>query len=696
MAHPLTRHTSKFAISLLSLLVASACNAEESSSYMDEMTITGTRSEQVLLEEPVSITVLNQDSIRKMTYSSVADMLVDVPGVQVTDLSARGAPRIQIRGERGARTLLLIDGQKVSENKSMDGAPILMSPANIERIEVIKGPASVLYGSEAIGGVVNIITRRGGKKPLEVNLSALYNSSDDGYDATAAVAGSVDSGFEYRASYTDQDHGDLETPDGTLEGSSWSSREGQIYLGYQHDNHRLGFSYDNVDRDIEAATPEGVISPMMPYFQLDLPEWSSNKSSLFYDLRTNSGIISKLHADLYYQTTFKEFHNDMDFSFYPGHLAQLRLQTDNDQSTTGGTLTLNWAIHQAHQIITGIDYLDDELVANDFRVAIENPAAPPVIGNGEAHYRDKADMQTLALYAQDAWTLNDDWLATFGLRYTHVDSELSATTDPGLTPNSSDDSHTVGSIALVYTGWDAITLRANYGQGYRHPSLQQLFIGTVHGSSFPTFPNTDLEPETSDNFEIGFRSGRGALTVDASLFFNTSDDYITTSSCDGIHCLPGTGFFYNNINSAETLGLELLLSYTTAAGWNPYINMTWIDRTFKHDDFETDNTGDPDLFGRVGLRYNRGFTNNINGWMDLYVRGASSADETYQSRSGPVTETTPGWGTLNLSLGANFGSQGQYRVTADLKNLGDKAYQVASSSLPSAGRHVIVKLEADF
>ena len=69
--------------------------------------------------------------------------------------------------------LILIDGQKLVENKSMDGTPLLIDPSNVERVEVIKGPASVLYGSEAIGGVVNIITKKGGDKPIQARRPCL-------------------------------------------------------------------------------------------------------------------------------------------------------------------------------------------------------------------------------------------------------------------------------------------------------------------------------------------------------------------------------------------------------------------------------------------------------------------------------------------------------------------------------------------
>ncbi len=86
----------------------------------------------------------------------------DLPGVQITSTGAAGIYRLNLRGESGSRTLLMVDGGvKISEQKSMDGAPPLLIDLNsIERIEVIKGPASVLYGSEAIGGAINVITKK--------------------------------------------------------------------------------------------------------------------------------------------------------------------------------------------------------------------------------------------------------------------------------------------------------------------------------------------------------------------------------------------------------------------------------------------------------------------------------------------------------------------------------------------------------
>lgn len=95
--------------------------------------------------------------------------------------------------------LILIDGQKLVENKSMDGTPLLIDPSNVERVEVIKGPASVLYGSEAIGGVVNIITKKGGDKPIQGEASVAYNGASNGFAESLSAFGGMN-GFKYRVS----------------------------------------------------------------------------------------------------------------------------------------------------------------------------------------------------------------------------------------------------------------------------------------------------------------------------------------------------------------------------------------------------------------------------------------------------------------------------------------------------------------
>ena len=156
---------------------AGAAETAEKTVQTSEVTVTAGRVEQQLLEVPMAVTVVTNQEIQESAARNVGELLEDIPGVQIMNDGTQGLKRLSIRGEDAFRTLVMIDGQKISEHKSMSGAPILIDPTEIERIEVIKGPASVLYGSDAIGGAVNIITKKGGDKPFEAEASIGYNGA---------------------------------------------------------------------------------------------------------------------------------------------------------------------------------------------------------------------------------------------------------------------------------------------------------------------------------------------------------------------------------------------------------------------------------------------------------------------------------------------------------------------------------------
>lgn len=167
-----TKLTFKLSAAAALTLCALAVQAEESV-QTSEVTVTAGRVEQQLLEVPMAVTVVTNQEIQKSSARNVRRTLEDIPGVMVNNAGSQGLKRVSIRGEDTFRTLTLIDGQKISEQKSMSGASILIDPNSIERIEVIKGPASVLYGSDALGGVVNIITKKDLRNLLKLRVRLL-------------------------------------------------------------------------------------------------------------------------------------------------------------------------------------------------------------------------------------------------------------------------------------------------------------------------------------------------------------------------------------------------------------------------------------------------------------------------------------------------------------------------------------------
>ena len=286
---------SAFVLLMFTVLTISAVfaqNKKVEEIETEKVVVTATRTEKNIMDLPTSMSVVDEKDIDRTGTNSTPELLRDIPGVFLFDNAASGAKRLMIRGESGSRVLIMIDGQKVSEQKSMDGAPIFIAPEDIERIEVIKGPASVLYGSEAIGGVVNIITKKGGDKPVGLTLSGTYDSSTDGFSEYASVFGTF-KGFSYRLSGNYSDNDNRETPKGELDTSAYEFKDENVFLGYDWEKISIGANYQRYESEIEVHTTPDTISPPLTAFQLDLPEWDREKYGIFFEARDLSDFLVK-------------------------------------------------------------------------------------------------------------------------------------------------------------------------------------------------------------------------------------------------------------------------------------------------------------------------------------------------------------------------------------------------------------------
>src|SRR5690606_13332334 len=213
-------------LSLLSLSVAAA--SVEPTLRLEDTVVSGTGFEVASLMSPGSITRISREQVQGRTLADVAELFRDIPGVVLTDADTPGMKRISIRG----------DGQTVTDHTD-SGTPLLIDPALIERVEVVRGPASVINGSNAIGGVVNIITRRGSDRPLEAYAGGGYYSATQGYRSNAGLAGSRGH-VDYRLSLSRSEHSDRRTREyGALDNSAYDNHSAALHLGYRQGNHYL-------------------------------------------------------------------------------------------------------------------------------------------------------------------------------------------------------------------------------------------------------------------------------------------------------------------------------------------------------------------------------------------------------------------------------------------------------------------------
>jgi len=653
-----------------------------------DVVITATRTEQELRDVPSTVSVISEEKIKEAPASTIADLLQDVPGVEVFDQSVPGAKRVQIRGESGARVLILIDGQKISEQKSMDGAAILIDPNRIERLEVVKGPASILYGSEAIGGVVNIITKKGGDKPISLETSLTYDSSTDGLSEYLSVFGGLD-GFSYRVSGTYSDQGNRHTPSGALGDTSYMSRDTSVFLGYDWAKASLGVSYDEYWSNINSMTPEGTIGDTLYNFDLDLPLWERKKTSGFFEVRDLTSYLSRLRMDVFHQDVTKEMVNIIGVRPSSVMTIDQHQRTKNKQESWGGSFQVDILPHVDHYLILGYDLgIDDLDAVTTVEQTVRRTVPMPVSTTTTTRFDYDALATSHAIYLQDEWSLPADFTLTLGARQTWVKSELSDTNNPTLETESRTDAHPVFSAGLTWQGLPDTTLRLLFSQGYRFPNLQQLYIGTVHGGADPTYPNPDLEPETSNNYEAGVRYNNGRWNLDLGVFMSRAKDYITTQPVTG-------GNQFTNVDAADSHGAELFLGYTFEDyGLTPYSSATWLKRRYRTGSYDTWDTGHPEFMGRVGLRYDHDLAEQGVGlFADLFVRAASDADQRVSDGS---TETYKSWQTLNLSLGAKFGNQRQHYLSLNFLNVLNRSYTTAANTLEEPGAHAVLTVGFSF
>lgn len=662
---------------------------------LDAVVVTGTRSETTVKDSPVSITVIDAQQIERSNASNVADVLKDVPGITVDESSLAGLRRLKIRGEEARRGAVLIDGQEITDHTSY-GSPILVDPAMIERIEVVRGPQSVLYGSKAISGVVNIITKKGGDRPVQGSVGSSFISASTGYTANGMVRGTAD-GWEYRLFAGRTEEGDRRVPSGAMENTNAESRSASGYLAYGWDNHKLGVNIDRYESSSGSFVSPSTIGSAFSKFQLDMPKRDMQKFGANYDLDKPTSFIGKVHADVHYQSIDREFTQKVaSGSAIPAAARYDYAHEDSDtQNTLGATLQVDWTPHPDHKLVTGAQYLRDDLDKSLKRTGRRGVAwtAVDLYADMDAH------MQTVSVFAEDTWKLPANFSLVAGARQYWIESALDSvsTNDSGFKARSSEDDAPIGTLTLLYSGVPHTTLRAGFSQGYVYPTLLQAFTGTYFGASSTTRPNPNLKPETSNNYEVGARYAADGLAVDASLFLAKSRNYIASASCSAVAEVgcASTESTYVNLDKAKTYGAELAAEYRLGeSGFTPYASGTLLQRKYSFRTLDTYQTGVASLSGRIGLRHDMALWDGVVLGSDLYMRGATRADELSQSSTGSLSLTqVGGWRTFNAAFGLDLGD---YRVGLDLLNLTDHQYNTSPDDMTQPGRSFVLSLHADF
>ncbi|MEE2879317.1 MAG: TonB-dependent receptor [Pseudomonadota bacterium] len=595
------------AITIATPVIAQVAGEDET--RLGAIVIEGSRLDQTQTEVGSSVSVISADDLEKLDVDFALDAVATAPGVTINQNGAFGGnASVRIRGAASGQTLVLVDGVPVGDPSTTDGSFnfAFLDAANVERIEVLKGPQSTLWGSDAIGGVVSITT----KQP------------EPGFGGTAFA--------EYGSFNTFRGGASLEGANET--GDFRLSASGITTDGISKADESNGNSEDDA---FESQT-----------------------------LSANGGLNLPNNARLEANVLWTDAESAYD-SFSSGAQGSV---ADGDEVTQNETLSGNVSIT--------LPLLDDRF--ENFVMVGYSDITRENFTNGAQSYSAEGD-RVLFRY-QGTYSINDRNTVSFGAEREETSANGEEATIDGLFAlyelkpvdsltltagirNDDDDrfgSETTGRVAAAWNPTKQLTVRSSWGQGFKAPSLfQSTYICTFCGL---TEPNSDLQPETSEAFDIGldWRSTDGRSEAGITFFDQETENMIDFSFTAG----------YDNIALVKSQGVELYGGYDLTEWLNLSANYTYVDaedgdgnelsRLPEHSG-NVSLSIDPDgpLSGAVLVRYNGDEANTngttLDGWtrvdltgryalnerVELYGRVENLFDEDYQQ--------ILGYGTPGLS-----------------------------------------------
>jgi hemoglobin/transferrin/lactoferrin receptor protein len=667
-------------LSLIALSLSDLALGQERIEELPVITVTSTRSERDLMNIPISVGVVNDFEYDREPVMSVADMLSDIPGAFVAGGNQPGNRKVSLRGLGPEHTLIFVDGVKQSGFMDTYGATISIDPSNIERIELIKGPASVLYGSDALGGVLNIITKKGAGSDKAIGFSTrlIYDSATKGYQPQAAVYGSV-KGFGYRFSAVGQKAKDRDTPRGKLLYSDYQHQDYSGQLSYAFERGRLEIGFEDFRRQ-GGLTPLDFTQDNAPI--MDPALVASYSRTIKDDRKTLRGklVLEDLCASL----------ERLTLSGY-GQKAILEVDPKNGQSQSlgkngaeyqglGFSLQSEWGLGP-HQITLGFDY--DKVKFEDNRRRDDLPTLPLL------NYQAKGYNLQMATFIQDEWQITQNFKITGGLRQNWTENVLDRHSQAPAREKAVKENRLVASLGVNWEFLEDFSARVLFSQGFKTPTPLQLLTGSGY-----LLPNPDLTPETSDNYEVGLRYFSRGLYLDLSLYYNSikdAIDYVSTPY----------GNQYQNVDDKKNYGLELAASYLIEPLLlTPYASINLMKVKTVRDGFKTDHNDRAEFTGKLGLKWEKDLGEKTRLYLDANAEMASrSFKETFNSATNTVSRSAirPAWQTANLALSLESQTAwGKCLASLNLKNLFDQDYIPVGAFLPEPGFQMIASVGWEF
>lgn len=690
---------------------------------LQQVTVSATRSAQDVSQVPSTVSVQTREQLDRQNVNNIQDLVRYEPGVSVAGTGQRsGLNGYNIRGIDGERILTQVDGVSIPD--SFFFGPYAQTQRNyvdpeiVKRVEILRGPASVLYGSNAIGGAVSYFTldpddiiKPG--KDAGARLKTGYSSADESWLTSATVAGRQGD-FDGLLHLSQRNGHETETHGGhsgdglaRTEANPMDVRTTNVLakLGWNYaDEARLGFTYERYKDDRDQNILSAVGGPFIPGF--GAPGYYKARNGNDTVTRERLGInhefgLDSLVADhvkwsLNYQIAKTDQHTEEVYAppgrqvlrtrdtLYKDRQWVFDAQLDKAFSLGATDHLLTYGTTLKHEKVTGSRSGTGTCLAVGSGCSAAGAERP---ADGQALVSDFPDptVNTYSLFVQDEIRWNN-WTFMPAARYDYTRMEprfteefLRGLESSGTAPTSQDDSdkkwHRVSpKLGLTYAFNDNYTWYGQYAEGFRTPTAKSMY-GKFENieQGYRVEGNPGLEPEKSKSYETGLRGNFDAGNFDMAVFYNKYRDFIDEDAVQSAN-LEQT-FKANNIKHATIKGTEVKGRLNLDHFGAPQGLYTQGSIAYTYG--RNDDTGEPlnsvnPLKGVFGLGYEQQHYGGLLSWT-LVKRKTRVDDSTFYSPDGSSSKfRTPGYGVLDLT--------GYYKVTDDvtinagLYNLTDKKY----------------------
>ena len=656
---------------------------------LEPVTVTATRHESKDFEVPTAMTIVDAERIRAGAPSVLADALRGEAGVFVQATTPGQAAPV-IRGLIGSGTLMLVDGLRLN-SAIFRSAPnqyfAFVDPYNVERIEVVRGAGSTLYGSDAMGGVIHVLTPqwrfRDPDWQLKSDALAQFSSADLGSIGHVALAGGR-KGLSIAAGMTYQNHDDIRTGDGVKKPTAYSSYAGNSSLLVDDERQELLLAAQyliqpNTPRYDELVPGFGQTDPSSAVFSFEPNDRLFTHGR--YRLRAPVEAIDRVELQAGYQQINDDRRN-RDF----GGSNQAREDNEHNRSELIGLhLQLMSNYRELVMFTYGVEVYLDRTQSSRYGRDINTQET----SERASRFADGATMNSYAAYLQNEIDPLPKLSVVLGGRYSYYDLDLPA---DAVRPAVHLDYHDVtGNLGLLYRLTDTLHLASNVGRGFRVPNVFDLStLGPRPGNRFGA-PNPDLHPEQVISVDAGtkmlFDRIHGELFGFYSLFNDRIEDVTTGATTEDGRLVVQS----QNLSDLTLLGVEasadvLVLEELKLFGTLTY---TWGEQRAAGATSPADRI--PPLNGRLGARY---FVTPALA-LEGFTRFASDQNRlSDRDRSDPRIDPngSAGWATANLGLLWDITPQLSGRFL--LENVADSTYREHGSGIDAPGINAVVSVAA--